>query len=289
MNKILKQIENHLVYSVVTRIHNKEDVEDGDLCERLDEYEYYNHLEGYLIDTMDLHAYEKDEDKVEYFAGLIKNNGILNMPKIVIDENGDVIDGFHRLCALHKLGYKTIDLLKGTNEKYTPIFKKELIDEDLKIYKIYNDFGSISIMEDAIYSPSDNSVCEFLVDKEYRGLGVGTELLKEAMKQYSNLGAQVSSEASLKVFLECGFTPNNLINKDVIHSDLSSYSFKTFNKCYKFIDTKISAYESDIKLFNLKFDETIKLFKENGGSLFLKYNRSLSLELKNKKNNTLKI
>ena len=267
MRKIIKQIEQHEVYNVVTRIHDQEDVQNGDLVERLENYEYFNHIQGYSIASLSLDEFHVDQDKVDDIIYEIKESGLSTMPKIVIDEEGSFIDGIHRTVALQQLGYSQIDLLKGTNEKFNPKFKKELIDESLQIYKISNDFGSISIMENAKYSPADNSVFEFLVDDKYQGLGVGTELLKEAMKQYGNLGAQVSSIASLKVFLECGLEPHDINNRKA-ELDFTSYDFKTFNKCPELLGEQAAMYRQSIEVFQNKFNQAKDLFNNNGGSLF---------------------
>lgn len=283
MSKIIRQIEEHEVYNVVSRIHDYEDIVNGDLAERLESFDYYNHIEGHLIGALDLDVYSIDQDKVDDIIFEIKEKGLSTMPKIVIGDNGEIIDGVHRANALHQMGYKKIDLLKGTNKKYTPEFKRELIDEGMKIYKISNQFGSISVMEDAKYSPADNSISEFLVKEEYRGLGIGTDLLKEAMNQYENLGAQVSSIASLKVFLECGFEPFDLKASQKFENKTTSYDFKTFNKDPELLGEQAAFYRRDIGLFKEKMDESKALFNENGQSLYLNDKRIIKQELKNKR------
>ena len=289
MSKIIRQIKEHEVYNVVSRIHNQDDIQDGNLAERIEEFDYYNHLDGFLISNLSLDSYYVDQDKVDDIIEEIQELGIGKMPKIVIAENGDIIDGLHRLNALNQLGYTTIDLLQGTNNKFNPVFKKELIEESLQIYKISNDFGSISIMENAKYSPADNSVFEFLVEEKYRGLGVGTELLKEAMTQYPNIGAQVSSMASLKVFLECGFQPQELTTKEKCDLDTTSYDFKTFSKEPSLLNGQAAMYRYSLKLFNKKMEESKDLFNANGQSLYFKDTRELSPNLLNKKNKKLRI
>lgn len=124
-------------------------------------------------------------------------------------------------------------------------FKEKLIDEELKIKRIICDYGHIEIMEDAQFSPATNSVSEFYVHDEFRGKGFGNIILKEAMKRYEDLGAQVSSLASLKVFYNNGYRP---LNKS-----------------------------------NVEFEEVVNLFKENGGSLFMDDKRIPKQDLKNKK------
>ena len=268
MAKIIKQVEEANVSNIVSRIHDRDDIGEGDLIERLEEYKYYNHVEGYLIAAIDLNSFDVDQDKVDDIIFEIKEIGLLTMPKIVIDEKGNVIDGLHRLNALNQMGFTKIDLLRGTNTEHKAVFKKELIDEELKIYKISNDFGSISVMEEAKYSPSDNSVSEFIVAEKYRGLGVGTELLKEASRQYPNLGAQVSSVASIKAFLECGFEPFELDNKNKFDLDTTSIDFKLFNKVPELLNDQSAMYRRDIYLFKEKFENAKLMFESNDHSLF---------------------
>ncbi len=282
MDKIIRQFEEHEIYNVVSRIHNEGDLSEGDLEERLEENTYYNHIVDYKLSDIDLNAYDLDEDKIEDIIYEIEEKGLATMPKIIIDKNGEVIDGLHRANALNRLGYKKIDLLKGSDEKFEMKFKKELLIESMGIYKISNDFGSISIMEDAKYSPADSSVFEFVVDEEYRGLGVGTELLKEAMSQYPNLGAQVSSVASLKVFLECGYEPMDLKTKGTFDIKPTSYDFKVFNKDPELLNGQAAMYRNSIELFSKKMNESIELFKDNGGSLYMDDKREMP-KLKKKK------
>jgi GNAT superfamily N-acetyltransferase len=289
MNKIIRQIKEHEVYNVVSRIHDQDDIQNGDLAERIEAYDYYNHVEGFLISDLSLDSYNVDQDKVDDIIEEIQELGIGKMPKIVIDEKFDVIDGLHRLNALHQLGYTNIDLLQGTNQKHNPVFKKELIEDQMQIYKISNNFGSISIMENAKYSPADNSIFEFLVEEKYRGLGVGTELLKEAMAQYPNIGAQVSSIASLKVFLECGFQPQELTTKENCDLDTTSYDFKTFNKEPLLLNGQAAMYRNSLEIFNKKLEESIDLFEANGQSLYFEDTRLISQNLSNKKNKKFKL
>lgn len=281
MKKIIKQIKEHEIYNIVTRIHNNEDIDTGDLVERLENYEYYNHIADFDISNFDLNSHFVDDDIVDDIIYEIEENGIKKIPKVIINDEGDIIDGLHRLNAFIKLGINNIDLLIGTNIKHVPKFKKELIDENLKIYKISNEFGSISIMEDAKYSPADNSVFEFLVDEQYRSLGVGTELLKEAMKQYDNLGAQISSLASLKVFLECGFEPNETSISQQPELELTSFDFKTFNKAPELLEGNAAMYRQSITCFRDKIKESIDLFLKNGQSLYLNDTRKNNIKLKN--------
>lgn len=294
MTKIIKQIPEHEVFNVVTRIHKNEDVDSGDLTDRIESNRFYNHVVDFEIDNLDLNQYSIDEDIVEDIIYEIQEKGLSTMPKIIIDSEKNIIDGLHRLNALKKIGINKIDLLIGTNEEYQQVFKKELIDEDLKIYKISNNFGSISIMEDAKYSPADNSVFEFIVDEKYRGLGVGTELLKEAMNQYDNLGAQVSSIASLKVFLECRFAPLNLDTKQKPDLDLTSYDFKVFNKDPELLNEQGAMYRRSIEIFQDRLNSSIQLFEKNDGSLYFsdpreKVKQEQKIELEKKQKNKYKL
>ena len=57
----------------------------------------------------------------------------------------------------------------------------------------------------APYAPRKQSIIDFVVDEDKRGQGIGDRLLKKAMEKYTDIGAQVSSVASLKVFHNNGF------------------------------------------------------------------------------------
>ena len=267
---IIRQFEEYDISNVVSRIHNEEDYIGGDLAERLERCKYYNHTSGYFVAALNTHSYYIDDDKVEDIIKEIKENGLKNMPKIVIDENGDIIDGVHRAAALSKMEKTTIDVLKGTNIKHIQEFKKKLIDEDLNIYRISNEVGFIDIMENAKYSPAENSISQFIVKEEFRDLGVGTELLKEVFNQYKDIGAQVSSLGSLKSFLKLGFEFKDVENTE----QYLEYGFSVFQKQPNLLNNKNQGiYKNKIDTFNDIFEKGIKNFNENGGSLFLRNNR----------------
>lgn len=100
--------------------------------------------------------------------------------------------------------------------------------------EIYNEHGSISVVTDGPHSPTKHSVVEFVVNENARGKGYGHELVKELIRRYKqDIGAQVSSVASLHVFYKQGFRPFS---------------------------------DPDATL-----PETLKLFKEEWGSLNLRY------------------
>jgi len=266
---IIRQFEEYDISNVVSRIHDEEDYADGDLAERLEEYKYYNHTSGYFVAALNTHSYYIDEDKVNDIVEEIKENGLKNMPKIVIDENGDIIDGVHRAAALAKMEITTIDVLKGTNVEYIPEFKKELVDEEFNIYRISNELGFIDVMENAKYSPAQNSISQFIVKEEFRDLGVGTELLKEAFNQYQDLGAQVSSLASLKSFIKLGFTFKG--NENI--KEYLEYGFSLFQKTPELLNQRNSGiYKNKIIDFDKKFEAAKLKFNQNGGSLFLRRN-----------------
>jgi GNAT superfamily N-acetyltransferase len=55
------------------------------------------------------------------------------------------------------------------------------------------------------FAPRSQSVIDFVVEPDSRGKGVGTKLLQYAMEKFHDMGAQVSSAASVKVFYNAGF------------------------------------------------------------------------------------
>lgn len=282
MKKIIKQIPSHEVYNVVYNIHNIDDFEDGDIGERLEKYDYYNHINDYFVAALNNHSYHIDEDKVDEIVKEIKEKGLSTMPKIVIDPKGDPIDGVHRAAALSRLNILKIDVLKGTNKKHIPLFKKELEDEVLSIYKISNNFGSISISENINSVPSKHSVVSLFVEEKNRGLGIGSLLLKEAMSQYEDLDVKVSSIPELKVFLSCGFEPKDLETKIKGNIDLLSYDFKTFSRDKGLLSTQTLMYKNSIDIFDKKLKESTILFNKNYQELYLKDMRSVDLKIKPK-------
>lgn len=60
--------------------------------------------------------------------------------------------------------------------------------------------------------PAKNSVISFQVDPEMRGQGIGKGLIGMATQEFPDLGAQVSSPASLKAFYDQGFRNPSLLN-----------------------------------------------------------------------------
>lgn len=109
---------------------------------------------------------------------------------------------------------------------------ESLAGEDGEVLRVPH--GRIDIQHKTKYSPRSQSVIDFVVDEEQRGQGIGDRLLKMAIGKYKDLGGQVSSLASLKVFYNNGFrNPDNP---------------------------------------NMTFDELVKEFKANGGSIFMAVN-----------------
>lgn len=96
------------------------------------------------------------------------------------------------------------------------------------------DGGEIDIQAVTQYSPRSQSVINFFVDETKRNQGIGDWLVKQAKQKFKDLGAQVSSIPSLKVFFNNGFRNPQLANKS--------------------------------------FEDHVKEFQENGGSLFLAMN-----------------
>jgi len=92
---------------------------------------------------------------------------------------------------------------------------REIIQEDIKSTPIHNgvsyqiDGGHIDIASYP-HSPRKESVVDFVVDEDKRGQGIGRKLLKHAISKHHDIGAQVSSISSLKLFYDFGFrNPNN--------------------------------------------------------------------------------
>ena len=70
---------------------------------------------------------------------------------------------------------------------------------------IEHEGGRIDVHTKPQFAPRKQSVVDFVVPEEKRGKGIGKALLNKAMEKHKDLGAQVSSLASLKVFHNAGF------------------------------------------------------------------------------------
>lgn len=86
---------------------------DGDLAERLEEYNKYV-LKELLLDTLDLDEWELDKDIAEeYRLKYLKGK---EYPPIVVDAEYCIIDGIHRANGLKKAGLTKILAFVGTNK-----------------------------------------------------------------------------------------------------------------------------------------------------------------------------
>jgi hypothetical protein len=98
--------------------HTYEDIEDGDLLQRIHKYAFWK-LTEYNIDDLDLDEWSIDEDRVEEYVEKLKMNP--DYPPVIIDNKSygipTIVDGTHRLNALAELGYKTV-------KAYVPYRKK---------------------------------------------------------------------------------------------------------------------------------------------------------------------
>lgn len=82
---------------------------------------------------------------------------------------------------------------------------KEYLESRIEI-----DGGFIEINKNPKFSPRKQSVINLYVPEKERNKGIGKKLVSAAKKENSDLGAQVSSIASLKVFYKNGFrNPEN--------------------------------------------------------------------------------
>jgi GNAT superfamily N-acetyltransferase len=81
---------------------------------------------------------------------------------------------------------------------------KSLVGEHGVKYKTQG--GHIDVKHsDTKHAPRSQSIVDFVVDEKARGKGIGSKLLKHALSKHNDIGAQVSSPASVKVFHKHGF------------------------------------------------------------------------------------
>jgi predicted GNAT family acetyltransferase len=72
--------------------------------------------------------------------------------------------------------------------------------------QISNEFGHISVITGAKFTPALHSVTDFVVKEEHRGKGHGNALIAEAVRRYgTDIGGQCSSAASVVLFFKYGF------------------------------------------------------------------------------------
>ena len=111
----LKEVEPNFVYNLSLSLHrNPDDFEDGDISDRIFQYEYY------ILDNQfpisDLEEWEVQPYLVNDFIRQYKQNS--DYPPIVIGKDNEmftIIDGIHRANALHELGLKTVKAYVGYN------------------------------------------------------------------------------------------------------------------------------------------------------------------------------
>jgi hypothetical protein len=98
---------------VVDIHHNKEDFDEGNLIDRIYEYDVYEERNIPIENITS--PWEVDEALVDEYI----KKGSENMPPIVIDSDYDIIDGTHRFAAVKRLGLETIKAYIGV-ENETP-------------------------------------------------------------------------------------------------------------------------------------------------------------------------
>jgi hypothetical protein len=109
------------IYQYFQQLHrNEEDFYDGDLGQRVEEFSKYK-LELIPIDKINIDEYELDLDYMKDYKKMLKETN--NYPPIVLDgdtkwswgNNYTIIDGTHRVNALHRSGMKSIKAWVGKN------------------------------------------------------------------------------------------------------------------------------------------------------------------------------
>ena len=107
----------YLASEVESFHHTHDDIIDGDLLQRIQQYELWELVE-YNIDDLDLEEWNINDDLVEEYINETKNNP--NYPPVIIDNKSygtpTIVDGTHRLNALNQLGYKTVKAYIPYNE-----------------------------------------------------------------------------------------------------------------------------------------------------------------------------
>ena len=90
---------------VMKHHYNPEDIDSGDLIQRIQKYDLYE-LEMIPIEKIDADEWYTDSEQVEDYEIEIKKKP--DYPPIIVDEDLTIIDGTHRAKAIKNLGYKFI-------------------------------------------------------------------------------------------------------------------------------------------------------------------------------------
>lgn len=116
------------------------------------------------------------------------------------------------------------------------------VDKDGEYVTFRTNGGRLKVMENSKWAQGAHSVTDFEVDEERRGQGIGKVLVEAVVDHYSgqHISAQISSLASLKVFMNFGFRP--------------------------------------LAEHGASFEEAAQAFKQEGGSLNLRLNSPMSLD-----------
>ena len=125
---VIKEINNassgELDRLVFRSHHTPEDFDEGDIQERIDKFDYY-HLVKINLKTLDRDEFDVNYGLVEYYVEKIKNEGIENMPPMLISDSLEIIDGIHRLNALLDFGVDEATVYLGSKMSLKEMFKKE--------------------------------------------------------------------------------------------------------------------------------------------------------------------
>lgn len=99
------------IYGYVQRIHmNYDDFIDGDIGDRIEEYENYK-VEDVKISDIEIDEFSLDEGIVDEYKELFKESN--KYPPIVLDSEYGIIDGTHRVNALNDIGIEYVRAFVG--------------------------------------------------------------------------------------------------------------------------------------------------------------------------------
>ena len=94
-----------IVNWVMKHHYKPEDFDEGNLIQRIQEYDLYK-LEMIPIEKIDPDEWYTDSEQVEDYEIEIKEKP--DYPPIIVDKDYTIIDGTHRAKAIKNLGYKSI-------------------------------------------------------------------------------------------------------------------------------------------------------------------------------------
>lgn len=244
--------------------HTHDDFIDGDIAQRLEQFEYYD-LAEININTLDSDEFDWDEDVAQEYAELPTD-----IPPIIYDPViNSIIDGTHRLNAAIMRGDEKVLAYIGDKSTYRKI--EEHINNSMRKYieiinesEIVNENDIDPLMAQQIL---DHKYCHYGLkvghsysfwrgESEYSGSGMASWGLGKYITTNKKLAKKYAGKNGMLHQLNRHDVPYDLIRFD------SSWEFDIW-----FQDTMKILGVDDKRTMNKRFDSLDKLFRSLDASI----------------------